>query len=285
MRYWVAGKVTGTAVGWLVGGPVGGLLGLALGHALDTITEPDEPPVSAADRVAEFLAEADPEAPPKAPERPGRTRAAAPAEDVNAQKRLSFITHLTALFASVARADGAITREEVRAIRRFFDEELRVGADDLALVRKLLKAAIHKPVDVEEATGWYREHSEAGERLLFLQAVYGMACDMGTPDSRTQKVIGRIVVGLGIAEADHHGIRSMFIEVDSGTSLSSDYEVLGVPAGCEDGELKKAFRAMAARHHPDKVTHLGPDAVALAQKRFGEVKAAYDRIRAARGAV
>lgn len=49
------------------------------------------------------------------------------------------------------------------------------------------------------------------------------------------------------------------------------YDVLGVKKGAGEAEIKKAFRALAKKHHPD--TKGGDPA---AQKRFQEISAAYD---------
>jgi len=53
--------------------------------------------------------------------------------------------------------------------------------------------------------------------------------------------------------------------------MKDPYEVLGVPKAASEADIKKAFRALAKKHHPDK--HAGD---AAAQKRFQEISGAYD---------
>jgi DnaJ-class molecular chaperone len=53
--------------------------------------------------------------------------------------------------------------------------------------------------------------------------------------------------------------------------MRDPYEVLGVAKSASEAEIKKAFRTLAKRHHPD--THAGE---AGAKKRFQEISAAYD---------
>jgi DnaJ-class molecular chaperone len=53
--------------------------------------------------------------------------------------------------------------------------------------------------------------------------------------------------------------------------MRDPYDVLGVSKNASDAEIKKAFRALAKKHHPD--THGGDSG---AQKRFQENSAAYD---------
>jgi len=53
--------------------------------------------------------------------------------------------------------------------------------------------------------------------------------------------------------------------------MRDPYEVLGVSRNAGEADIKKAFRALAKKHHPD--THGGDK---TAQKRFQEISAAYD---------
>jgi DnaJ-class molecular chaperone len=53
--------------------------------------------------------------------------------------------------------------------------------------------------------------------------------------------------------------------------MRDPYQVLGVAKSASEAEIKKAFRNLAKKHHPD--THAGDEA---AKKRFQEISAAYD---------
>jgi len=53
--------------------------------------------------------------------------------------------------------------------------------------------------------------------------------------------------------------------------MRDPYQVLGVSKTASEAEIKKAFRSLAKKHHPD--THPGDES---AKKRFQEISAAYD---------
>ena len=77
-------------------------------------------------------------------------------------------------------------------------------------------------------------------------------------------------------------------EVDSMLGLGKDdlesaYRVLGVSPNASDDEVKKAYRQLALKHHPDKVAALGDDIRKAAEKKFQEINAAKDKIWKARG--
>ena len=52
--------------------------------------------------------------------------------------------------------------------------------------------------------------------------------------------------------------------------------VLGLYDGAKPAEIKKAYRELAAKYHPDRVAHLGPELVELTSEKFKQINAAYE---------
>ena len=70
-------------------------------------------------------------------------------------------------------------------------------------------------------------------------------------------------------------------------ALSTDdaCALLGVEETCSDAELKRAYRRMMNRHHPDKLAAKGlpEEMMRIATEKTREIKAAYDHLKRVRG--
>jgi hypothetical protein len=56
------------------------------------------------------------------------------------------------------------------------------------------------------------------------------------------------------------------------------YEILNLPPDADQEAVKAAYRKLANRYHPDKVSHLGEEFRILAERRFKEIQEAYQQI-------
>lgn len=56
------------------------------------------------------------------------------------------------------------------------------------------------------------------------------------------------------------------------------HEILGVAKDASADEIKHAYRELANKYHPDKVSHLGEEFKAIADKRFKEIQWAYEEL-------
>ena len=58
--------------------------------------------------------------------------------------------------------------------------------------------------------------------------------------------------------------------------VNNPYEVLGVPRNASNDEIKKAYRQLCKKYHPD--SYVDNPLADLAEEKFKEVQAAYDQI-------
>jgi DnaJ like chaperone protein len=251
----VLGALLGFAIGLLIGGPLAiGLLlvaGLVIGHQVDGLHL-----FTPANTAA-------------------RSSGPTPRQEAAQQH---FARHLCALFIEVARADGEVVRDEVRVVREYFEHQLRYGPGALELVRRYLKEHLARPPSLETSAAACRDELPTAERLLLLDALYGLALVDGQLHRAEQDTLRRVAQGLGLTEEELRSVTARHFG-----DGEVHYTRLGLTPEASDADVKRAFRQLAATHHPDRVAHLGPGAVEQASRRFQEIREAYEKIRSLRG--
>ena len=111
-------------------------------------------------------------------------------------------------------------------------------------------------------------------RLQLIHILFGLSQADGDVHSDEVEVIKEISGLLGISGVEYESIQGMFKE-----DLESAYNVLGVSSSSSDQEIKKAYRKMANKYHPDKIAQLGDDFKDIAQEKFKSVSEAYQKIK------
>ncbi len=243
------GKWIGAGLGWTIGGPIGAIIGLSLGALVDHSSD---------DYVAEE------ESRPYSSPRSGRPRQQTGAGD--------FALSLLTLSAAVMQADGKVMKSELIYVRDFFNQQFgeQATTEMMPLLRRLLKGSI----PLAEVCRQIRQNMNHALRLQLLHYLFGIAQADGNVDRQEVTVIETIANYLGISSRDFDSIRAMFYE-----STESAYTVLEVSPNATDDEVKKAYRKMAVKHHPDKVANLGEEFQKAAKEKFQKVQEAYERIK------
>ena len=68
----------------------------------------------------------------------------------------------------------------------------------------------------------------------------------------------------------------------SNNDIDNDYKILEISKSSSDEEVKKAYRKMAKKYHPDKLQNVSDDIIKMAQEKFNKVNQAYERIMKSR---
>lgn len=63
-----------------------------------------------------------------------------------------------------------------------------------------------------------------------------------------------------------------------GEPAKDPYTILGVEKSATPEEIKHAYRQLANKYHPDKVSHLGEEFREIAHKKFKEIRHAYEQL-------
>ena len=117
--------------------------------------------------------------------------------------------------------------------------------------------------------------------MQLLHYLFGIAASDGVVTEAEIGVIHTISMYMGVGESDYLSIKAMFVR-EANVSENA-YKILGVDPNASDEEVKKAYREMAKKNHPDLVSNLGEDVRQAAEKKFQEINQAYETIKKQRG--
>lgn len=221
-----------------------------------------------------------------------------------------FTEHELYLAAYVAKADqNRLLRSEMTYVQEYFRRQ--VGSERLNSIMLRFRDILNSDVDIKPVCADLNRHASINEKLVILNFLFGFSSADGEMRAEEVNAIWEISQQLGINRTTFEAVKSMHTgsygyygggyggyggqqstyggggyssqPYTSKASLENDYKILEVSPDATDDEVKKAYRAAAKKHHPDKVSHLGEDVRKAAEEKFAKVNEAYERIKKSRG--
>lgn len=265
MSWW--GKVVGGAFGYMLGGPLGAVLGGAIGHSFD-----------------KGLAKS-------------RDHGAYGAAEVE-RIQTAFFTATFSVLGHVAKADGRVSEDEIELAEAVM-AHMQLNSAQRKTAIGLFAEGKAADFPLDELLAQFRRECRRRQTLLrmFLEIQMQGAYADGLMHPAEERVLRHVAERLGFSPLEFEHLEAMVRAArDFGAGarphkpardlLAEAYEVLGVPAGSSEQEVRRAYKRLMNQHHPDKLVARGmpEEMVALATEKTQEIKAAYDRIRQARGA-
>ncbi len=189
-----------------------------------------------------------------------------------------FGVSLLVLVAAVMKADGKVVKSELDYVKQFFVRQFGNEAAKEAVL--MLKDILKQDILVRDICIQISHNMDYSSRLQLLHLLFNVSLADGSINKAESDLIEKISGALGIANNDFVSIRNMFIP-----ETDSSYKILEIERTSTNDEVKKAYRRMAMKYHPDKVSHLGDDFRKTADEKFKKVNEAYEKIKKERNMV
>lgn len=251
-------KWIGGALGWSFGGPIGAIIGLAIGSFIDSVTDDDKPLLG--ERQAGK----------------GRSTYSTQPQERPQTQSGDFEVSLLILASVIIKADGKQDQSELDFVRQQFIN--MYGKDRANHAFKLFKNINKQDISLRPVCLQIRQMMDHPSRLQLMHFLFGIAKADGMVTEDEVKQIYTIAGYLGISAKDYESIKAMFYN-----SSDNAYKVLEITKDASVEDIKKAYRQMAKKYHPDKVLHLGEEHQKGAEEKFRQVQAAYEQIQKERG--
>ena len=235
-------------------------------------------------------------------------------EDEAFRGKNPVIASIMALSASVAKADGNVTREEVTLIRDFVTRQFGISGQELNLYAGAFEYGKNHPEEYTVFTDLIQAYYMNRQTYLALTYLFlGVAMDGANLASEAEEQVKKIVRAFGISEYEYQGLKGSFTgnysysgsqggyggyqsyggyegyqqthggyQGESQASLIKKYsQVLGVSEDANLAEIKKAYRKLAKEYHPDKFAaeNMPEQYVEFANKKIAEINEAYEYLK------
>ena len=266
------GKFIGGTFGFLMGGPMGALFGAAVGHQFDQ-----------GEGRGPFQAEV------------------GSVEHYKAQ--MAFFTAVFSVMGHIAKADGRVNEAEIEFTRKAMTR-MQLNEDMRKTAMRLFNEGKRVDFPLDDVLRQFR--SECQNRFHLLRYFVELQLELALSDSvlhaAEERLLSHICERLHFSRFELHALKTMFEaqfklggwhqqqnygRVQSGRrepSLADSYVVLGLDPSASDQEIRRAYRRLLSRHHPDKLAALGAneEKVRLANEKTHEIRQAWDIIRKVR---
>lgn len=242
-------KIIAGGLGWTLGGPIGAIIGVLMASLFDT------------ENIADYQTN----------NTDNRTRHHNP-------KTNDFQIVLLVLMAAVAKADGKVEKTELSVIKRFLIQNY--GEEAAREAWQILNQLLKQNINIADVAKQCATNLNYSTRLQLINMLYSIAAGDGAVNDAEINVIRNIAYHMRINDADLTSIAAMFTKQ---TNPDWAYQILELSPNCTDDEIKKAYRRMAMKYHPDKVNSLGEEVRQNATEKFRKVKEAYDYLKQQRG--
>lgn len=246
--------LAGALIGFIAAGPIGGIVGFLIGMYVEY--------VSKGDSESEEGGYENPRS--NVYDRPGGS-------GYN-----DFSMSLLILIAATMNADGVTMKSELDMVKRMLVRTY--GETKAKQMLLMLREMIKERHDVTVVCRQIRNRMVYSQRLELMHVLFRVSRADSDINAQEMQLLNYIAVHLGITTPDFLSLRAMFVETPD-----SDFKILDVESNASEEDVKKAYRKMAMRFHPDKLLGLGESEKKAAQEKFVRVQKAYENIKKRKG--
>ena len=205
-----------------------------------------------------------------------------------------FGKYLMMLCSIVIKADGVILKSELNYVKRFFVQQF--GEQKAQFYVKELRTYLEQNISIEKVSQKIHENVNQSSKIQIIQILIQIANADGEMSNTEYQTLQKIAQALRIPHQTFLSIMAMFNSQShrrggqqpnyhNPNDLENAYKILGINKNTIEKDIKKAYRKLAIKYHPDKVAQLGEEFQKGAKEKFQKVQDAYELVKKSKGIV
>lgn len=188
-----------------------------------------------------------------------------------------FELNLLSLCSIVIKADGQVSQQELDYVRQYFLSTY--GKEKANAIFRTFNEVIKKrEVSTQRICAYMTQRTRYEVRLQLVHFLFGIAQSDGRVSPAEIEKLREIAGYLRLGAVDFESIKAMFVR-----SADTAYTILEIDRTASDDEVKRAYRTMAKKYHPDRVNTQDEAIRKGAEEKFKQVQLAYEEIQKERG--
>ncbi len=203
-----------------------------------------------------------------------------------------FETSLLMLSSIIIKADGVINKSELNFVRDYFVKSY--GKEKANQSFRKFKNVVQQHISSRQICLEIRGFMPYQSRVQLIDFLFKVAYADGQVSQYEELEIRKIASYMLVGQMDYIRLRSFYFQqsyrgqeqqYSSTYSENSDYdyEVLGLTENATTNEIKKAYRSLAKKYHPDRLQNASKQDIEIAKEKFQKIQSAYENIKNSRG--
>lgn len=184
-----------------------------------------------------------------------------------------FELNLLSLAAIVIKADGKVSQQEMQFVQNYFVQAYGKEKAN-AIFRTFNEVVKSREVAPKAICDYLRVRMRYESRLQIIHFLFSISQADGHVSQPEVDKINEISGYMAIGQRDFESIKAMFFK-----NPDSAYKILEIDRSATVEEIKKAYRTMAKKYHPDKLQHMDEAYRKGAEEKFRKVQEAYEQLQ------
>ncbi|MCH2230405.1 MAG: DnaJ domain-containing protein [Crocinitomicaceae bacterium] len=190
------------------------------------------------------------------------------------------------LAAEMIKSDTSQSAHKISYMNSYFAKHF--GENNFEF-KKILVNAYRNPAPVHKIAAWVQLHLDHSQRLQVMYFLAGLSMVDGSIQGLEMRILSKLSQVLELSPKEFQSIIGMYKKQEEKRKAKTTYipiksrlktvcEILGVSEHAGMDEIKKAYRSMVKKHHPDRFYNESEEQQKIAEERFLRIQEAYETI-------